>query len=159
MSLYIVWFLLTWFSNLKREPQGQFKKRVYLQKVREREIERGGACPWLCWGRIRALLSFVPFFHGEATETLGGSGAFWFITWCLTPWPFFLANRFLAWAQPLSHGILSSLLSDWNKGKTWFSNWPFRFDKLFKLCLKWSSTLQEASKVRALVVSESRNKK
>jgi hypothetical protein len=53
--------------------------------------------------------------------------------------PFFLANRFLAWAQPLSHGILSSLLSDWNKGKTWFSNWPFRFDKLFKLGFAWHS--------------------
>jgi hypothetical protein len=41
MSLYIVWFLLTWFSNLKKEPQGKFKKRVYLQKVRERDRERG----------------------------------------------------------------------------------------------------------------------
>ena len=90
-------------------------------------------------GGLELCFSYL-FFNGETTETLGGSGAFWFITWCLTPCPFFLANRFLAWAhQPLSqpHSLFFAL-RDWNKGKTWFSNWPFPFDKLFKLCFAWN---------------------
>jgi len=83
MSLYIV-LIFTDLNDLKKEPQGQFKKESLPQKS-EREIERErGGCPWCWWLRGGLELCFRTFsnFRREATETQGGSGAFWFITCC-----------------------------------------------------------------------------
>lgn len=92
--------------------------------------------------RIRTLLSYLFSWLMEATKTLVGSGAFWFITWCeIAQLPLLSGKSISSLIQPLSHRhSLFFALSDWKKGKTWFPTDLLFWQVLSELCLKWGWT-------------------